>query len=116
GVGGAASNGGGRTALATAEPLLQVGKDQVGAVSILLGNGDGTFQALPPIPVAGSPSALAAGDFTGNGRVDLAVLDRALSDGRGGVTILLSNGDGTFRALRTLSFGEASNAPFPDAI
>ena len=64
-------NGDGRTDLAVADPGLN-------EVSILLGNGDGTFDSLPPIPVPGGPYALVAGDFTGNGRIDLAVADHEL--------------------------------------
>lgn len=62
------------------------------AVSILLGNGDGTFQSHVDIPIAGGPSAIATADFNGDGKLDLAV-----SDGNG-ISILLGNGDGTFQA------------------
>ncbi len=64
-------NGDGRTDLAVTDPILD-------EVSILLGNGDGTFESLPPIPVPGGPYAIVAGDFTGNGTIDLAVADRSL--------------------------------------
>jgi hypothetical protein len=62
-------------------------------VSILLGNGDGTFTPAPGSPVAagGTPMALAVGDFNGHGKLDLAVADENLT-----VTILLGNGNGTF--------------------
>ena len=43
-----------------------------GTISILMGNGDGTFQ--PPIdyPIDQMPSAIVAeGDFNGDGRLDL---------------------------------------------
>ena len=64
-------NDDGRTDLAVADPILD-------EVSIFLGNGDGTFDSLPPIPVPGGPYAIAAGDFTGNGHIDLAVADRSI--------------------------------------
>ncbi len=96
-------NGDGRTDLAVADPDLNL-------VSIFLGNGDGTFESLPPIPVAGGPYAIAAGDFTDNGRVDLAVADQSSSS----VTILLGNGDGTFESLPPIPL--ASPYSFPDAI
>ena len=62
-----------------------------GTVSVLLGNGDGTFQPQVTYAVGSVPAAIVAGDFTGDGRLDLAVTDDA------GVQILLGNGDGTFR-------------------
>ena len=42
-------------------------------VSVLLGNGDGTFRDQATYPVGTDPVALVAGDFTGDGRTDLAV-------------------------------------------
>ena len=42
-------------------------------VSVLLGNGDGTFQPQVTYAVGSSPDAIVAGDFTDNGHVDLAV-------------------------------------------
>ncbi|HEY0758988.1 MAG TPA: FG-GAP-like repeat-containing protein [Acidisarcina sp.] len=61
------------------------------SLSILLGNGDGTFAATTiSVP---SPQAVVAADFNGDGIIDLAVSN---STGTGGVTILLGNGDGTF--------------------
>jgi hypothetical protein len=63
-------------------------------VSILLGNGDGTFvqAAGSPIPVGKTPIAIALGDFTGSGKLSLAVANY----GDNTLTLLLGNGDGTF--------------------
>ena len=77
-----------------------------GVVSILLGNGDGTFQ--PPVDYAAGlgPQGLAVGDFNRDGFPDLAVANTTspAGDSAGGaVSILLGNGDGTFRPLRHLS-------------
>ena len=44
-----------------------------GDVSVLLGNGDGTFQAQKTYAAGSNPSAIVAGDFTGDGHTDLAV-------------------------------------------
>src|SRR5579871_2233269 len=57
-------------------------------LSILFGNGDGTFQA--PVNMSGgtSPWDVAAGDFDGDGLTDLAVSNRTQT---GGVTILHGN-------------------------
>jgi hypothetical protein len=60
-------------------------------VTILLGNGDGTFTPAKTSPAAGGNS-IAVGDFNGDGILDLAVAD---NDGAP-ITILLGKGDGTF--------------------
>jgi len=70
-----------------------------GDVSILLGNGDGTFQAAVNFTAGNSPNAIAVGDFNGDGKLDLAVYQTGVS-----VSILLGNGDGTFQAPKTLAF------------
>ncbi len=44
-----------------------------GTISILLGNGDGTFQPQPAISVCGGASSIAVGDFNGDGIPDLVV-------------------------------------------
>ena len=62
-------------------------------VSVLLGNGDGTFQSQVRYAVGTGPSALVAGDFNGDGRTDLAVANYGSND----VSVLLGNGDGTFQ-------------------
>ncbi|HKV61586.1 MAG TPA: VCBS repeat-containing protein, partial [Candidatus Acidoferrum sp.] len=41
-------------------------------VSVLLGNGDGTFQAVRNFPVGEAPVSVAVGDFNGDGIPDLA--------------------------------------------
>jgi hypothetical protein len=71
-------------------------------VAVLLGNGDGTFQ--PPVYYAAGafPRGIVAGDFTGDGRTDLAVANGA---GSGYVSVLLGNGDGTFQPPVTYAAG-----------
>jgi hypothetical protein len=63
-------------------------------ILLLLGNGDGTFQAPKPI-ATGSYGALVAADFTGDGHLDLAVTNPDDNT----VSVLLGNGDGTFQPL-----------------
>ena len=61
-------------------------------IGIMLGNGDGTFQAPVNYTVGANPSDLAVGDFNGDGHLDLAFLTAS------GVSVMLGNGDGTFQA------------------
>jgi hypothetical protein len=86
-------NGDGKLDLAVSNncPASGCGSNVTSTVSILLGNGDGTFQPHVDYPV-GSPSGLAVADFNGDGKLDLAVANN------GSVAILLGNGDGTFQA------------------
>jgi len=66
-------------------------------ITILLGNGDGTFTAAPSQPQFVA-SNLVAADFNGDGKIDLATINVTGS----AVAILLGNGDGTFAAPSTL--------------
>jgi len=73
-------------------------------VSVLVGNGDGTFQAARDFAAGVTPTAIAVGDFNGDGIIDLAVANSGHSFGFpfrptwGGVSVLAGNGDGTFAA------------------
>src|SRR2546426_457828 len=68
-------------------------------IAVLLGNGDGTFQAAVSYragsgPTGSGASYLASGDFNGDGKLDLVVANRS----SGNVSVLLGNGDGTFQS------------------
>lgn len=54
---------------------LAVANARGNTVSILLGNGDGTFRPAADVMLAGHPKAIAAADFTRDGFADLAVMD-----------------------------------------
>lgn len=69
-------------------------------VAVYMGNGDGTFQTAAPYPV-GHPGAIALGDFNGDGKLDIAVLQPLI----GKVAILLNNGDGTFGTATSYATG-----------
>ena len=66
-------------------------------VSVLLGNGDGTFQARfnVPLPLGETPNAMALVDLDGDGNIDIVVSD-CCSDST--TSYLRGNGDGTFQA------------------
>jgi hypothetical protein len=74
---------------------LAVANGTNGTVSILLGNGDGdgTLQPAVDYPVAAGAAVMAAADFNGDGKTDLAVAAQG-----GSVCVLLGNGDGTLKA------------------
>ena len=80
-------NGDGRPDLAVAN----VGSN---SVSVLLGNGDGTFQSQVSYGVQTHPTSVAIGDLNGDGRPDLAVSNADSAS----ISILLGNGDGTFQS------------------
>src|SRR5208282_4761682 len=77
---------------------LAVANTQDNTISILLGDGDGTFKPQTTVPTAPAPLVLVAGDFNGDGKLDLAAGNRNFDAGDvGGVSVLLGNGDGTFQ-------------------
>jgi Bacterial Ig-like domain (group 3)/FG-GAP-like repeat/FG-GAP repeat len=63
------------------------------SVSILLGNGDGTFQTHVDYATADASTSVAVGDFNGDGKLDLAVTIIYSNT----LAVLLGNGDGTFQ-------------------
>jgi hypothetical protein len=65
------------------------------AVSVMLGNGDGTFRPKTDLPVGFQTQAVAAGDFDSDGRVDLVV---TLNSPQFSLALLTGTGTGTFNA------------------
>src|SRR5262249_315087 len=91
-------------------PDLLTGNEngQFPSVSVLLGNGDGTFQQpaiLTPSPRA--VQSIGLGDFNGDGRLD-AVMAGQTADSE--AMILLGNGDGTFTSGQSYPVGSSPEA------
>ena len=86
------------------KPDLAVANAGSNDVTVLLGNGSGGFTVASgsPFAVGYYPLSVAVGDFNGDGKPDLAVVNR-VSDN---VTVLLGDGSGGFTAV-------SSGALFP---
>src|SRR2546428_586060 len=69
---------------------LAVANSDSDNVSVLLGNGDGSFQTARNFPTGSLPRSVAVGDFNGDGHLDLAVANNTVP---GTVSVLLGNGD-----------------------
>ena len=84
------------------KPDLAVANEFNNNVTVLLGDGTGGFAEAPgsPFAVGSTPSFVAAGDFNGDGKLDLVTTS---TDNN--VTVLLGNGTG--------GFASASGSPFP---
>src|SRR5207302_1472343 len=88
----------------------------LGTVSIMRGNGDGTFQAPQSYAIGSYATSVAVADFNRDGTLDLAVA------GGSGVSILLGKGDGTFQAApqsyapagSSVAVGDFNGDGFPD--
>ena len=82
------------------------------SVSVLLGNGDGTFRAPTSYTVGSQPDGVRAGDFDGDGYPDLAVINF----GSNNVAILLNDGNwplGLGRPARRQASGHSPKQPTP---
>jgi hypothetical protein len=89
-------NGDGQTDIA-----LTGGGDHTGDlhVSVLFGNGDGTFTLSQTMSVQAYPNYITAADLNGDGKPDLVLMTTR------SLTAFLNNGNGTFGAAKALDFG-----------
>jgi VCBS repeat protein/ASPM-SPD-2-Hydin domain-containing protein len=93
------------------KPDLAVGNSghATGILSVLLGNGDGTFQSPINTSTGNGAIAVAVGDFNGDGKLDAAV-----ADGFATVAVLLGKGDGTFQGPVHYPTGDATSVAVAD--
>jgi len=92
-----------------------------GFVSVLLGNGNGTFQAPITTATSQNPANLVAGDLNGDGKLDLIVSDYTTGGKQGGTFVLLGNGNGTFQVSflerpgsKSIALGDFNGDGIPD--
>lgn len=88
-----------------------------GVLGVLLGNGNGTFQAAVTYDTGGIEAKwLAVADVNGDGRTDVVVANcgpsGAASCGAGSLGVLLGKGDGTFLPVVTYDTG----GDFPNSV
>jgi uncharacterized delta-60 repeat protein len=81
--------------------IVSNGLFNAGTISVLLGNGNGTFAVRQTFAAASQPTNVALCDINGDGKLDLLVANE-LSDNVG---MLLGSGDGTFQPQQTLASG-----------
>jgi hypothetical protein len=83
---------------------LAVSNQGDNTISIFQGNGDGSFKTptLVSLPAGYQPAGLAAADLNGDGHIDLVVAN----SGNNTFSVLLGNGDGTFRQRTDYATGD----------
>ncbi|WP_367155496.1 FG-GAP repeat domain-containing protein [Methylomonas sp. HYX-M1] len=72
------------------------------SLSLLLGNGAGSFTLQPALAVGVVPVAVASADFNGDGKPDLAIAHYGDNESapNGSLQLALGNGDGSFQAAQ----------------
>jgi hypothetical protein len=105
-------NGDGKPDLVVANRGDSNGNTNNGTVSVLLGNGDGTFQtAVDYASGGGFANSVAVADVNGDGYLDVVVANICQTDGcsgNGPIGVLIGNGDGTFHTAVTYDSGTIS--------
>lgn len=101
---------------------LAVANAKDNSVSILIGDGSGNFESLPPFfvgedPSTGYPRFLAVGDFNLDDHQDLATANAVIDNTLGGlVSILLGDGRGGFNRSASLPITESPPPLTPSSL
>ncbi|HXM63382.1 MAG TPA: FG-GAP-like repeat-containing protein [Terriglobales bacterium] len=85
--------------------LLTVQGAPTNTFTVMLGNGDGTFQAGVAYPVGNDLRDGVIGDFNAEGKLDLVLSDDTGFANGANTYVLLGNGDGTFQSSLALPTG-----------
>ena len=93
-------------------PDLAVANSDGNEVSVLLGNGDATFQPARNFATGAYPASVAVGDFNNDGKLDLATANIGGND----VSVLLGNGNGTFGAAQSVPLQRPYDVPVQVAV
>lgn len=97
-------NGDGKADLVLSEDLS--------TISVLLGNGDGTFAQPVSYSIGeGCSRAVRVADFNGDGKLDIAVLVDPASQNSSVIAVFLGNGDGSFQPHVDSKFGSVPSLP-----
>lgn len=88
-----------------AVPDLAIANDYDDNVSMLLGVGDGTFGTATNFTVSDSPKEIVAVDINGDGLVDVVTSNGGGVGSPDKASVLISNGDGTFKTVKIFSAG-----------
>ena len=91
------------------------------SVSVLRGNGDGTFQPTTNFTVGNGPISIAVGDLNKDGKSDLVVANHNAAS----ISVLYGKGDGTFQVPvsypvrnnpRSVAIGDFNGDSWPDVV
>lgn len=82
-----------------------------GCIGVMLGNGNGTFQAVKTYACGNGPRGIAVADLSGDGKVDIAVCNKVDNT----ISVLLGNGDGTFQHQTVITDAQL-NQPWQVAV
>src|ERR1700722_1255500 len=95
---------------ANGDGIPDVVANSAGNITVLLGNGDGTFRTGPSEKIFYDSSDFVATDLNGDGIVDLMIAGQSTTSGPSGIGVSMGNGDGTFASATF--YQTATDTPF----